>query len=144
MNEDHKDRLAITNDTRYLIVMREFVTRMLKRSALQGPELSKVVLAVDEAVTNIIEHAYAPGISGNIEVEVEVASDRVTVRVLDEGEQFDPAHMRDIDISSHIKAGRKKGLGIFLMRRIMDEVKYAFRDGRRNELSLVKYIRGGD
>ena len=41
----------------------------------------------------------------------------------------------------HVKQGKKKGLGIFLMRQIMDEVRYAFKDGIKNEVVLVKYIR---
>lgn len=144
MSEVVRDRLTITNDTRYLIVMREFVERMLGRSRLPPSETGKIVLAVDEAVTNVIEHAYDPGDEGGIEVEIEVGPDQVVVRVRDEGRPFDPASMRDIDVVQHVRAGRRKGLGIFLMRRIMDEIRYIRRDGNRNELSLVKYIRTGD
>jgi anti-sigma regulatory factor (Ser/Thr protein kinase) len=45
------------------------------------------------------------------------------------------------DIAEHVAAGRRNGLGIFLMRQIMDEVKYTFVQGFRNELRMVKYVR---
>ena len=47
----------------------------------------------------------------------------------------------DPDMKEHVQRGHKKGLGIFLMRQIMDEVRYKFKDGVKNELTLVKFIR---
>lgn len=134
-----KDTLVVTNETKYLIVVRDFVQRMMKHSRLDAADENKIILAVDEAVTNIIEHGYPLGQEGSIEVEVESDDSRFTVRVRDEAPRFDPAGENELDIDDHVKAGRKKGLGIFLMRRIMDEVRYAFVEGRRNELTLVKY-----
>ena len=52
----------------------------------------------------------------------------------------DPKTVPDVDIQEHVREGRKGGLGIFLIRRIMDEVRYAFQEGMHNELMLVKYI----
>lgn len=134
-----KDTLIVTNETKYLIVVRDFVQRMMKHSKLDAADENKIILAVDEAVTNIIEHGYPLGQEGSIEVEVETDETKFIVKVRDEAPRFDPAGGADLDIDDHVKAGRKKGLGIFLMRRIMDEVKYTFIDGRRNELTLVKY-----
>jgi serine/threonine-protein kinase RsbW len=71
MGESLKDRLVVTNDTKHLIVVRDFVSRLIRASRLAREEENKVILAVDEAVTNIIEHGYDEGAEGSIEIEVE-------------------------------------------------------------------------
>ncbi len=135
------DRIRITNQTKNLILVREFITKMAGRSRLPKGDENKVILAVDEAVSNIIEHAYDEGLEG--EVEIEVASDdtRFAIMIRDSGKSFDPRRIDPrIDIKDHVRQGKRHGLGIFIMRQIMDEVNYSFKEGVQNELRLVKYI----
>lgn len=138
MGQALKDRLVVANDTKQLIIVRDFVSRMLKQAAFPGEDMNKLILAVDEAVTNIIEHGFAPGAEGVIEIEVECANGRFQVVIRDNGRVFNPESLPELDMKKHLQAGKKKGLGIFLMRQIMDEVRYRFQDGVRNELTLVK------
>lgn len=140
MNEA-KDRLIITNDTRQLMVVREFLLRCIRQSRLPKEDENKVVLAVDEAVSNIIEHGYDEGAQGTIELEVESDDAQFKVVIRDSGRLFNPESVPNPDMKDHVQRGHKKGLGIFLMRQIMDEVRYKFKDGVKNELTLVKYIR---
>lgn len=139
MSQILKDRLVVTNDTKHLIVVRDFVSRMVRSSRLSKDQENKVILAVDEAVTNIMEHGYDPGIEGLIEIEAEVDESCFKVVIRDNGRVFNPESVPVVDMARHLKARRKKGLGIFLMRQIMDEVRYRFQDGIRNELTLVKF-----
>ncbi len=141
MGETLKDRLVVTNDTKHLILVRDFVSRLIKQSRLAPADENKIILAVDEAVTNIIEHGYDEGAEGTIELEIEVAENRFTTIVRDTGRIFNPESIPNPDMKDHVRRGHKKGLGIFLMRQIMDEVRYKFKDGVKNELTLVKYIR---
>jgi serine/threonine-protein kinase RsbW len=131
VSETVRDQISITSDTRYLSVIRDFISRMIRQSPLPAEEGNKVILAVDEAVTNIIEHGYDNVPSGPIDIQVEF--DSSLFRVIET--------IRDPDIMEHVRLGRKKGLGIFLMRQIMDEVRYVFREGLKNEVTLTKYIR---
>ena len=141
MGEKLKDHLVITNETRHLILVRDFIARLVHQGHLAREVENKIILAVDEAVTNIIEHGFERGEEGNIEVEVEIDEAQFRVIIRDSGRIFNPESVPDPDMKSHIRGGRKKGLGIFLMRQIMDEVRYAFRDGVKNELTLVKYVK---
>lgn len=134
------DTLVVTNDTRFLIIVRDFVQRMIRQSALDATEENKIILAVDEAISNIIEHGYDPDQEGSIEIEIEADARVFKVVIRDEGRVFDPENKGDVDIENHVSAGKKKGLGIFLMRRIMDEVRYTYKEGNRNELTLIKYV----
>lgn len=141
MDPSTKDRLTVSNETRYLIVVRDFIGRMVRQSALTSEEQNKIILAVDEAVTNIIEHGYNRGEQGTIEIEAECDPGRFQVVIRDSGRVFNPESIPDPDLMEHVKAGRKKGLGIFLMRQIMDEVRYRYKDGVQNELTLVKFTK---
>ncbi len=141
MGEVLKDRLVVTSDTKYLMIVRDFVGRLIRRSRLPDDEENKIILAVDEAVSNIIEHGYDSKLEGSIEVEIEADDDQFKIIIRDSGKMFDPEGIQDPDIGDHVSAGRKRGLGIFLMRQIMDEVRYKFQDGVKNELTLVKYVK---
>ncbi len=134
--------LRVTSETKNLSVVRDFVSECATRSALPRTEMNKVILAVDEAVSNIMRHGYRGG-PGEIELVVEADPKRIAITILDSGTKFDPDRVQDPDMGEHIRQGRKSGLGIFLMRQIMDEVSYSFREGVRNQLRLVKYLGPG-
>jgi serine/threonine-protein kinase RsbW len=136
-----KDRLSVSNDTRHLLAVRDFISRMARHGGLPPEEVHKIVLAIDEAVTNIIEHGYNKDEKGTIELEADWERDRFQVVIRDSARVFNPESIPAPDMVEHVKAGRKKGLGLFLMRQIMDEVRYRYKDGVQNELTLVKYSR---
>lgn len=136
-----RDKLTIPNDPKRLGMVREFVSRMVLSSGLSRAEENKLILAVDEAVTNVMEHCYGPGREGTIEIEIEYSDTAFEIRIRDEGRFFNPELVPNPDVLDNLRTGKKKGLGIFLMRQIMDEIKYQFLDDRRNELTLVKRIK---
>ncbi len=136
------DQIVISNETRNLVVVRDFITRLVGQSRLRPEDENRVILAVDEAVSNIIEHAYQETRAGTIEVEVTCDEERFTIVIRDSGKKFDPDKVdSDIDIEEHVREGRRNGLGILIIRQIMDEVVYRFKEGIQNELKLVKLIR---
>lgn len=135
------DRLVITNDTRFLTLVREFVSRNVQKSHLRREEENKVMIAVDEAVSNIIEHGYARDAEGSIDIEVYADLERFQVTIRDSARGFNPSTVKNPDIAEHVRLGKRKGLGIFLIRQVMDEVRYHLVNGMQNELTLVKYVR---
>jgi len=135
-----RDTLRITSETEHLATVREFFQRCLGRARLPQPDVNKVVLAIDEATANIIKHAYDGQPGREILFEFECDGERLAVTVTDHGKGFDPGRIKDPDMAAHVRAGRKSGLGIFLMRQVMDEVNYTFREGVPNRLRLVKYL----
>lgn len=141
MGQPVKDRLVVTNDTKHLMVVREFVGRMVRLGSIVRDAENKIILAVDEAVTNIMEHGYDPGVEGTIEIEIETDDRHFKVVIRDNGRIFNPETVPNFDIQKHLKSGKKGGLGLFLMRQIMDEVRYRFEGGVRNELTLVKFTK---
>jgi serine/threonine-protein kinase RsbW len=137
------EEVRFKNDTANLPKLRAFISKIVDSCKANDKFKNKIILAVDEAVSNIIEHAYAEIGEGEAEIKVQVCVDpeRLIIIIKDTGISFDPSEVETPDIHRHIQEGRKNGLGIFLMRQIMDEVRYSFKSGVENELTLVKYFR---
>ncbi|MDE0488949.1 MAG: ATP-binding protein [Gammaproteobacteria bacterium] len=105
----------------------------------QWPEelVFKVKLVVEELGLNIIDHGYGNDESQELEFRLVAADDSVTIEFIDEASPFDPlTETPDPDIDAGIEERRIGGLGVYLVREMMDEVKYA-REGNRNRLTLV-------
>jgi serine/threonine-protein kinase RsbW len=126
-----------------------FVAELAGRVGFMPDQIHRIELAVDEACSNIIIHAYRQQQNGSIVVRVRAEPGRrIVIMLIDTGTSFDPdavpAHNPDAELE-HVKIG---GLGIFLMRQTMDEVQYEFgltgtRTGepaRYNRLTLVKHL----
>ena len=101
---------------------------------------NKIEVAIDEILTNISLHAYAPG-SGNIDIDYSLDdhSRLFTVVITDEGVAFDPLEKEDPDVSLSEKERPIGGLGIYIVKNVMDEVTYS-RVGNKNVLTLKKVI----
>lgn len=143
MTQAHRD-LVIPNSTQHLATVREAVREVVANSAFPSKDVNRIILAVDEAVANIMEHAYEEAREKDqltIELKLDADSTRFEVVIIDSGREFDPSEIDVPDMDEHVSQGRKNGLGIFLMRQIMDEVQYTFVQGFRNELRMVKYVR---
>lgn len=139
MINDVKDRLVINSELKHLKLARYFILRILRKVNVAPSDENKIVLATDEALSNIVEHAYEFNKSGYIDINVEVNPKQFQIRIMNGGRDFDMGKVKIKDIVEHIKQGKRRGLGIFLMRRIMDEVKYSFKNGQ-NQLILIKYL----
>ena len=93
--------------------------------------------AIDEAVANIIEHAYEGVSNGLLEISCGVRNGAITIIMVDHGESFDPAAIPMPDLKADLSERKIGGLGIFLMRKLMDEVHYEARS-TGNFLTMIK------
>ncbi len=118
--------------------VRDFVVEVCEDAGFSAREVSNTKLAVDEACTNIIKHAYEgrPN-AGEITVVAEIVPGHVKFRLQDHGRHFDFSSVKDPDLNQYVETGRKGGLGVFLINRLMDGVEYRATDGG-NELVLSK------
>lgn len=133
--------LQVPSSTRHLEQVRQFVAR--HAAAAQFPEeaVEAFKIAVDEACTNVIKHAYKGNETHLIDIAVIVDPDRFTVRIRDQGEAFRPEEYQAPDIFKMARKRRAGGFGVHIMRRLMDHVEYRTR-GRINEVRLTKYRTG--
>ena len=132
--------LTFPNETSQLKAVRLFVADVVRQGSIPRSLENGILLAVDEAVTNIITHAYKEGRRDIIEITLDIDPKRFTVVIRDSGTSFDPKTIANPSMKEHVVHGKRHGLGIFLMRQVMDEVEYLFKEGIRNELRMVKYL----
>jgi anti-sigma regulatory factor (Ser/Thr protein kinase) len=119
--------------------IRNFVEQSAQQ--LQVPEMTigDIVQAVDEAATNIMLHGYA-GREGIVEVEVERQDDSLVLRLRDWAPQYDPTTAQSPNINLGLEQRRPGGLGIYLIRLVMDRIEYRNTPEGGNELTLVKQL----
>ena len=96
-----------------------------------------VLLAIEELVTNCIKYGYDDAGEHTIDIHLSVADQMLTATVIDDGRPFDPLVLPPPELSLDIKDRPIGGLGIFLLRKLADEIHYERRDGR-NRLTLEK------
>ena len=120
-----------------LIKIGEFVTQAAKSIGFDGFELYKIETAVDEACSNIIEHAYGQENVGEIVVSIITDPGKITITLTDFGQPFDPKSVKQPNLSSKLKDRDDHGLGIYMMRQWMDVVKFETLNNK-NILTLEK------
>jgi serine/threonine-protein kinase RsbW len=131
---------TINSRTDSLLSVRQFVAEAAKAFGFSDEDSSKIVLAVDEACTNIIKHAYHGAPDQNITITIVREKDRFEVRISDEGKSFDPKTLRPLNLKEHLTKYRRGGLGVYLIKSLMDEVEYRSIGGKTNEVRLTKYL----
>jgi anti-sigma regulatory factor (Ser/Thr protein kinase) len=106
-----------------------------------GPQaLHDLELALEEVLTNIVSYAYADSREHEITVSLEVRSGEVRVEVEDDGQPFNPLEAAEPDTAGPLEDRPVGGLGIHLVRTLMDGLEYT-RQGDRNRLTMKKAVR---
>ncbi len=141
MNPEIKfnESLKIFSRTEKLEVVRDFILKAAEKAGFSGDDINKIILAVDEACTNIIKHAYKYSPLGLIEIKVKADAQKLSIIIKDYGESFEPEKVPAPDIEELVKNKKIGGLGMFLMKKLMDVVEYDISPGK-NQLKLVKYL----
>src|SRR5919109_2537851 len=122
----------------YLDDIREFVGGIARAGGFSDRDVYNIQLATDEAASNIIEHAYEKIPDGMLELSCGVRDDRITIVLVDHGESFDPSEIPLPDLKADLSDRKIGGLGIFLMRKLMDEVHYEVKPNKGNVLTMTK------
>ncbi|NOT60162.1 MAG: ATP-binding protein [Acidobacteria bacterium] len=133
--------LQVPSSTENLAMIREFVVGVGGQAGLGESEIGKLELAVDEACANVIEHAYGHDVSKDVTVRASFDSDALHIAVIDEGQGFDPGGVTQSELDELVQQRKSGGLGMRLIRTLMDEVKYEIVPGQKNELHMMKKIR---
>lgn len=122
----------------FLDEIREFVGDIARAGGFGDKDVYNIQLAADEAASNIIEHAYEGVLDGLLEISCGVKGDAITLILMDHGETFDPSEIPMPDLKADLSERKIGGLGIFLMRKLMDEVHYEAKPNKNNVLTMIK------
>ena len=130
-------RLTLRNDIDEIPKLHALIQSIAEETDMDHALAMSLNLALEEAVSNVMLYAYPAGSPGRVDIEAVVLDDRIDFRVSDCGVPFDPTVASDPDLAADLKDRPIGGLGIFLVKRIMDEVSYTWENGR-NILTMIK------
>jgi anti-sigma regulatory factor (Ser/Thr protein kinase) len=129
--------LRVPSRTEFLAPIREATRRLAEAAGFEPPQADQLALAVEEASTNVIEHAYHGAPGRVVEVRYDDRGKGLRVEVVDDGEAVDPRAVPDVDLRRYASERRSGGLGMHLMGRIMDSVTFR-REAGTNVCCMVK------
>jgi serine/threonine-protein kinase RsbW len=135
-----KDKLEIKSRTENLAEIREFINSAALEAGLSKEAIDNIILAVDEACTNIIKHAYKYFPDGKIVLNLKTDKKTFTIEIIDYGTSFEPGLVTHPDLQKYFNEKRVGGLGMYLMKALMDDVRYTTVPGKFNQVSLSKNI----
>ncbi|MCK4301231.1 MAG: ATP-binding protein, partial [candidate division Zixibacteria bacterium] len=125
-------------EEKYLQSIQRTVRESCVAAGMSRKDTSAVLLATEEAATNIIRHAYLYE-KGVIRLRVVIYKKLVVFSLIDFGRSFHPSTAGKMDLAHLVESGRKGGLGFYMIQKIMDSVEYISSAGR-NELRMIKRI----
>ncbi len=114
----------------------EFVERFARDLAFPPQKIQKLVLILEEALLNVINYAYSGQEAGQVNISCWEEQGALVIQIKDTGRPFNPLEIPDPDLSKDLKTRPIGGLGVFLIRKIADEVSYR-RENETNVLTLV-------
>ncbi len=133
-------QLKIPGQTDNLELIRLFVATVADKAGFVADDVSKIELAVDEACANVIKHAYSRETKEPIDIVIEIDYKKLAIIITDHGKGFDVKKISKQDVKDYIAEMRVGGLGIYLMKALMDEVEFNSQPGLKTQVKMVKYF----
>lgn len=129
--------ISVQASTKQLAEVRNFVAKYAKEFGFNKQDVADIQLAVDEAYTNIIKHAYQHDEQKKVDIELGYNSNVFWVSLMDTGDAFDPSSYSKPDVRQKIKEKKRGGVGVYLIRKLMDDVQY-HTEGSVNKIRMTK------
>ncbi len=137
-------KLSVTSEMKNLTAVSDFVTEFARQQSLREEDTFALQVAVDEACANVIDHAYLGRSDGPIRIQCRLSDGEVTVTIVDHGEPFDPRSVPRPDTAAPLEKRQEGGLGLYLMEKLMDSVRFEFDPAHGNRLTMKRKVRRED
>ena len=131
--------LTLPNNIEEIPQLNAFIDEVCEAAGLDMPETMSINLALEEAVVNVMDYAYPAGTQGQVLIEAEADKERMKFVITDQGIPFDPTAKEEVDTTLSLEERPTGGLGIHLVRQIMDSINYE-RVDNNNVLTLRKKL----
>ena len=133
-----KHRITLHNDTQEIPLLAEFIDGIVEREGIDFSLSLNLNLAMEEAVVNVMNYAYPEGTVGLIDIDAEIEGDTISFTITDSGTPFDPTKADDPVITLDAEERSIGGLGIHLVRQLMDSEEYRREDGKNIQIIKKK------
>ncbi len=150
MNKNHSKQasrkrtfhLQVEATSDNLDVIRNFVVRIAREMGFSEENVYDIEVAVDEAASNVIKHAYPGNNSRKRPLDVKVKKNKkfIEITITDKGKGFDPRKVKEPQIEEYLKKMKRGGLGLYLIKQLMDEVSFNINPGKQNQIIMKKFV----
>jgi anti-sigma regulatory factor (Ser/Thr protein kinase) len=135
-----KYEFLVPSKGEYLGAIRKEITGIFETENVDKDLSFKLVLCIDEAVTNSMEHAHQWNEELKVKILLNIKKDLIKIKIYDQGaHEFNPFERKEIDLDEHKKKKKKRGLGWHIIKNVMDDIKYKHLE-HGNLLVLTKTI----
>ena len=138
-NITYQRSLTLTNDLKRVPRLNTFIDEVCEANGFDMATTMQINLAIEEAVVNVMNYAYPKDTKGDITIEAKANKTELSFIISDTGKPFDPTAKAEVDITLSAEDRAIGGLGIHLIRQIMDHINYERVDGH-NILTLIKRL----
>jgi serine/threonine-protein kinase RsbW len=126
--------LQVRSHPQNLKQIRSLMTDVVSKTSLSQDDLGNLVLAVDEACSNIIKHSYKNDHTKNIDLTIQIKTDSIIITIIDYGTKLDISSMK----SRNINDIRPSGLGIYIIKKVMNSIEYTHTPEGFNKVIMIK------
>jgi anti-sigma regulatory factor (Ser/Thr protein kinase) len=130
-----RHRVLVPADMARLCELRDYLARVCEQQEVPSKTTRRLVLAIDEALSNVIEHASLKDSSKQIELSLEFGEDKIVAEIVDNGIPFDPS---PYNMGPNRRNYPRRGFGLYLIHMIVDQIQYERTSDGRNVLTLTK------
>lgn len=140
--KDNSFRLKLPANSENLDIIRKFISGIAENMGFSEEEIYQIELAVDEACSNVIRHAYVGKANekDSILVTVKTKPKQIIISIADTGIGFNPNSIKTPNMDEYLKRMKPGGLGLHLIKTLMDEVSFRIKPGVRNEVKMTKKL----
>ena len=124
----------------YLAAIQSYVGEVADKAGFSYKDKNLILLAVEEAVSNVVKHAFSPEEEATFEVICQLSSTEFRVIIRDKGLPFDPSQVKAFSIKEALEEEKQVGLGFRLMKGCVDELTFHNKGFGGKEVHIVKYL----
>lgn len=131
--------LRFPSDSKYLHMVHELTRLLAETTGFEVVEAERIALAVDEATTNVVQHAYEGEPGHEIEVHFDPNGDSLEIVIFHDGKPLEAMPVPEFDLNDLVAEHKTGGLGLTIMRQMMDKVEHTKAGTGKNKCVMVRY-----
>lgn len=135
--------LRFPSESKYLHMVHELTRLLAETTGFDAKEAEKIALAVDEATTNVVQHAYGGEAGHEIEMHFDPEGDSLDIVILHDGKPLESMPVPEFDLDELVAEHKTGGLGLTIMRQMMDKVEHTKAGTGKNMCVMVRYKQRG-
>jgi serine/threonine-protein kinase RsbW len=137
------ERIFLESDLANLVKARVFISKKAKEFGADETDITKIEISCDEWSANVIEHGLGDKMNKGFSIECKSDGNKFIIIYEHVGEKFNPIEQQIVNVDNHFSKMKERGLGIYIMREMMDEIHYEYCEDKINKLTMVKYMNSG-